>query len=107
MNAQENTSVTNDTEADLLGPPLALSRFIRQMGVTAITAWRWRRDGKLATVNICGRQYVSAEEIAKFNRRVNAGKFAHENKAPNPAQRRTLGRARRGRPQSLATAPVP
>ena len=106
MNAQEITAATNDTEAALTRPPLALSRFIRQMGITAITAWRWRRDGKLATVNICGRQYVPAEEIANFNRRVNAGEFAREHKAPGPAQRRKPVRARRGRPQSPMTPPA-
>ena len=97
MNGQESTG-TNRREADLLRPPISLARFIQQMGITTITAWRWRRDGKLHTVNICGRQYVTAEEIAKFNARVTSGEFAREHKTPNPRRVGDTPRPRRGRP---------
>ena len=37
-------------------PPMALDVFTKRMGVTSTTVWRWRRDGMLHTINICGRQ---------------------------------------------------
>jgi hypothetical protein len=46
------------------------------------TLWRWRKKGWLKTVNICGRQYVSADALADFNRRAAAGEFAQEHKTP-------------------------
>ena len=64
------------------GPPISLSTFVAQMGINVITAWRWRKDGKLKTVNICGRQYVRSEDMAEFNRRVASGEFAREHKTP-------------------------
>jgi len=57
-------------------PPVALSKWCADGGFTLITAWRWRRRGWLKTVNICGRQYLTAAAIAEFNRRAEAGEFA-------------------------------
>ena len=54
----------------------ALNRWLRQMGVTPITGWRWRENGWLTTINICGRVYISAEAIDEFTRRAKAGEFA-------------------------------
>ena len=83
-------------EFDFLRPPISLSKFIKQMGITTITAWRWRRDGKLRTINICGRQYVRAEELAEFNRRAEAGEFERKPATPKRGQPNGRG-ARRGR----------
>jgi hypothetical protein len=71
-------------EFDFLRPPVSLNQFVQQMGITTITAWRFRKAGKLKTVNICGRLYVPAEEIANFNRRAAAGEFSREHKTPGP-----------------------
>ena len=46
------------------------------MYVTSITGWRCRKRGILKTVNIYGRQYISAEAAADFCRMANSGKFA-------------------------------
>jgi len=47
-----------------------------------VTAWRWRKKTWLHTINIAGRVYVTAESIAEFTRRAEAGEFAKEHKVP-------------------------
>lgn len=56
--------------------------FLRSLNRNAITGWRWRKSGMISTVNICGRQYVTAEAVAEFKRRAEAGEFAKVHKAP-------------------------
>lgn len=63
-------------------PPLALSKFLEEMNVTAVTAWRWRKQGKLKVVNISGRLYVPQTAIEDFNRRAEAGDFAKDHITP-------------------------
>ena len=64
--------------------PVALNHWLSQIGVTPITAWRWRNEGWLATVNICGRVYVTQEAIQKFTERAKAGEFSKTHKCPPP-----------------------
>jgi hypothetical protein len=54
----------------------SVNKWMEQVGVTACTAWRWRKRGWLTTVNIAGRQYVTQEAIDEFNRRAVAGDFS-------------------------------
>jgi hypothetical protein len=61
---------------------ISLNRWLAQVGITQITAWRWRRRGWLKTVNIAGRQYLTQEAIDEFHRRAVAGEFAQEHKVP-------------------------
>jgi len=61
---------------------ISLAKWLEQIGVTACTAWRWRRKGWLKTVNICGRQYLTGQAIQEFNRRAAAGEFAQTPKVP-------------------------
>ena len=65
-------------------PMMSLDKFIEQTGLSAVTVWRYRRKGMLATVNICGRHYILRAEIARFNQRASAGEFA---KPPNHARK--------------------
>jgi len=62
---------------------ISLNRWLAQVGITPITAWRWRRKGWLITVNIAGRQYLTQEAIDEFHRRAVAGEFAKEHKVPS------------------------
>ena len=64
---------------------MSLQEFPENVGVSGVTAWRWRRKGWLATVNIADRQYVTGEVISEFLRRAEAGEFAQEHKAPTRA----------------------
>jgi predicted site-specific integrase-resolvase len=61
---------------------VALNRWSTEAGISAITAWRWRKKGWLKTINICGRVYLTADAIAEFTRRAEAGEFAVEHKVP-------------------------
>jgi len=66
------------------GPAVvSLSRWLEQVGVTACTAWRWRKKGWLTTINIAGRQYLTQEAIDEFYRRASAGEFSQVNKVPS------------------------
>ena len=62
--------------------PIALDRFIERIGITDTTAWRWRKCGRLNTINIAGRLYIAAKDLREFNRRAEAGEFAKNHVAP-------------------------
>jgi hypothetical protein len=68
---------------DSSGPAvISLSKWLTEVGITPITAWRWRKRGWLKTVNIAGRQYLTQEAIDEFHRRAVAGEFAQDHKVP-------------------------
>ena len=67
---------------DGAGGVISLNRWLADVGVTACTAWRWRKKGWLKTVNICGRQYLTHGAIEEFTRRAAAGEFAQVHKVP-------------------------
>lgn len=60
------------------GGIVSLKAYIKQAGISTITGWRWRKKGWLKTINIAGREYVRAEDIAEFERRAAAGEFSRE-----------------------------
>ena len=67
---------------------LAFDRWLKDIDKTPATGWRWRRLGWINTVNICGRLYVSRDEIKRFEQRAASGEFAKEHVIPkrrNPA----------------------
>jgi len=64
------------------GAVISLSKWLAEVGITPITAWRWRKRGWLKTVNIAGRQYLTQEAIDEFYRRAVAGEFAQDHKVP-------------------------
>jgi hypothetical protein len=66
---------------------VALNKWVRETGITPVTAWRFRKRGWLQTLNIAGRQYIALEEIARFTARAAAGEFAAEHPVPDPATR--------------------
>ncbi len=77
MNAH---NVSNQSSA---APIKSLNKFALELGKTPVTLWRWRQRGWLDTVNIAGRQYVTAEAVAKFLARAEAGEFAQQHTAPD------------------------
>ncbi len=97
--ASTRTNAT-DTAGQTRGKEIAvpaiqsLKSFCDAGNITSITAYRWRKKGWLKTMNIAGRQYISAEAIAEFNRRAAGGEFAQEHVAPSPGKPRT-GKTRR------------
>ena len=63
---------------------IALDRWVEMVGITTVTAWRWRKRGIIRTTNIAGRQYVLPNDHSEFLRRAAAGDFAVQSKAPRP-----------------------
>jgi predicted site-specific integrase-resolvase len=62
---------------------ISLSKWLEQVGVAPITAWRWRKKGWLKTINIAGRQYLTQDAVNEFQRRATAGEFAQSHKTPS------------------------
>ena len=58
-----------------VAPMQAVSAFMRSLGKTPMTAWRWDRRGWFHTINIAGRRYITSAEIARFMQRAEAGEF--------------------------------
>ena len=72
-----------EAERNQKTPPIQpLNAFCRGVGISTITAWRFRKRGWLRTENIAGRQYITAEAVEEFLRRAKAGDFATEHKTP-------------------------
>jgi predicted site-specific integrase-resolvase len=61
---------------------IALNVWIQQVGITPVTAWRWRKRGMINPVNICGRLYLTAPDLEQFSKRASVGEFAQEAKTP-------------------------
>ena len=59
-----------------------LNRWLKSIGRTSVTGWRWRRRGWLRTVNIGGQHYLTPQEIRRFHRRAKSGEFASAAKLP-------------------------
>jgi hypothetical protein len=62
---------------------LAFDRWLKDIGKAPATGWRWRNLGWIDTVNICGRLYVSRQEINRFEQRAAAGEFSKTHKTPS------------------------
>jgi hypothetical protein len=80
--------VKNDKKPDEItgggaSPIILFERFVESLGISPCTAWRWRKQKWLTTLNIAGRVYISREEIARFQERAAAGEFSKPHKAPN------------------------
>jgi len=75
-------NATTSNSSPITSSVISLSKWLERVGVTPITAWRWRKKGWLKTVNIAGRQYLTQEAIDEFHRRVVAGEFEQEHKTP-------------------------
>ncbi len=50
--------------------------WLRLVGLSRATGWRYRKDGWIATVNLAGRLYVTQKEVQRFSQRLEAGEFA-------------------------------
>jgi hypothetical protein len=68
-------------------PPIALSRFSEESGLSPVTIWRYRRAGWIKSLNIAGRQYITRAEIRRFNERAASGEFAKTPRRPVPRRR--------------------
>lgn len=60
----------------------SFDEWLRSIGLTRTTGYRYRQKGLVSTVNIFGRLYISREEIARFEQRAMAGEFSQEVATP-------------------------
>lgn len=92
--SQQPNNVTKPAKAGTLSPGstgqspglIALNKWLEQVGIAPVTAWRFRKKGWLRTVNICGRVYITQPGIEEFTARAAAGEFAQEHKTPRRFQ---------------------
>jgi hypothetical protein len=61
---------------------VSFDRWLESIGKTPATGWRWRQRGWIVTLNICGRVYISRDEIGRFEARAAAGEFAKVHATP-------------------------
>ena len=59
-----------------MGTIATFDSWCKSVGISAVTGWRWRGEGKIKTIEINGRNYVSQEAIDEFERRAKAGEFS-------------------------------
>lgn len=68
----------NSTEQNSTLGPISLSAWLRQIGRSDTTGWRWVKAGWLHPLNIAGRPYLTAEDIQQFQARAIAGEFSQQ-----------------------------
>jgi hypothetical protein len=52
------------------------NNWLRSIGRAPVTGWRWRKLGWIHPIRISNRLYVTAEAVALFQQRAEAGEFA-------------------------------
>ena len=62
--------------------PISLDFFLNRADVSKTTAWRWRKNTWLKTINISGRVYIMPNDLKEFSRRAASGEFAKPHKVP-------------------------
>lgn len=55
---------------------ISFSAWLSQIGRSDTTGWRWAKAGWLHPINVCGRLYLTGEDIRRFQARAAAGEFA-------------------------------
>jgi hypothetical protein len=79
MSTESNATQVPQKPARPLTP---LADVAASLGKTTSTLWRWRKNGWLRTVNICGKIYISDAALAEFTRRAEAGEFSKKPVVP-------------------------
>jgi len=82
-------SATERTDESGLIP---LRRWLTELGVSKVTAWRWRKRGYIRLISIAGRNYIARAEIRKFEERAAAGEFRKTAPITSSSQREVLHR---------------
>ena len=64
--------------AEAEAPFIAAHLFIKAVGISHTTFWRWCKAGRFNPVNINGRKYLDQGEVARFWDEAKGGKYAEE-----------------------------
>ena len=75
---QTNTSSHSFTEPDSISGIFAFERFYEPIGITRETAHKWSKLGLFKTLTICGRRYITDNEVKKFRESAVRGDFAEK-----------------------------
>ena len=81
---------------------ISFAAWLRQIGRSDTTGWRWVKSGWLHPINIAGRPYLKRDDIQEFQQRAERGEFA---KAPAGAAG-TSAEARAARVGQVETANI-
>ena len=57
---------------------MSFDRWLKSVGRSRVTGWRWVGKGMISPVNILGKNYITREEDVRFWQRAKAGEFAKE-----------------------------
>ena len=76
MNSHHSDTDAQKTIAPEYVPPMSLHRFCEITGLSKVSAWRYEKRGWLRTHLIANRRYISAADLADFNRRFASDEFA-------------------------------
>lgn len=68
-NAAPTTAVAKHELSNLV----SLDRYLESLGRSRTTFWRWQKKGLIQAVNVSGRNYVTREEIRRFEQAAVAG----------------------------------
>lgn len=60
----------------------SFGKWLRLIGRSRATGWRWRQYGWIETVNIGGQLFVKRAAVERFYARAARGDFAKEPKSP-------------------------
>jgi hypothetical protein len=79
---------TNVPTGDFDAGGMEFALWLSKLGLSRPTGYRYRRDGKVVTHNVEGREFILTEEISRFWRRVKAGEFAKQPRGASAKARR-------------------
>jgi len=64
--------------------------WLKKVGLSRSTGYRYRREGKIDTYNIHGIEFILTEEIVRFWQRVKRGEFAKKPRGASAKSRQSL-----------------
>ena len=73
---QTDVSSHSFTEPDSISGIFAFERFYEPIGITRETAHKWSKLGLFKTLTICGRRYITDNEVKRFRESAERGDFA-------------------------------
>lgn len=64
---------------------VALDKYLQSLGRSRSTFWRWEQKGLVKSVNVFGRNYITRDEIRRFEEAAISGALARELKPSIPS----------------------
>lgn len=80
VGAGPDTTAQNDASS-----LVALDRYLQSLGRSRSTFWRWQQKGLVKSVNVFGRNYITRDEIRRFEDAAVSGSLAKELKPSTKA----------------------